>query len=282
MLGVVVVADDGEFFSAEALFEPFLGVPLLARAIGAMLPPDETCSVHVVLPEDLHERARHDVKDRFGLDEIDAFLPTSGSLAQDIRDAVAAFPEDIDFIALTTGTDILAPAGLVQRVLEGARRGRLAAASKKLPSLVVADDDGQATHVESAAHLREVCAPLVMMREEADAVLAADDGAWLQHAVQGDTPVTLVDGDDDHFVLRTEDDLTRAVEVFHRRAVDYAFLYPKDLLPDDPLKKILDENEARLAQQVADAEAAAAADDADHADGDDDTEGGNEAAESGA
>ena len=34
-------------------------------------------------------------------------------------------------------------------------------------------------------------------------------------------------------------DASRALEVFSRRAVDFAFVYPKDLLPEDPLAKAL-------------------------------------------
>ncbi|MCP4499467.1 MAG: 2-C-methyl-D-erythritol 4-phosphate cytidylyltransferase [Deltaproteobacteria bacterium] len=248
MLGVVVNAASSEAFSAESLFEDFLGAPLLARAIAAMLPPDETCSVQVLLPETLHERAQDEIKERFGLDEIDAFLPATGDLAKDVRDAVNNFPEDIDFVALTSGYDFLAPAGLIQKVLEGARRGRLAAAAVSLSGIIVADEDGEATPLDSAPSFRRIQGPLVLMREEVESLLQGESADWLSNAIQGETPVTLVEGDVDNLQLRGEEDLTRALEIFHRRAVDFAFIYPKDMLPEDPLKKILDDNERRLAQ----------------------------------
>jgi hypothetical protein len=47
------------------------------------------------------------------------------------------------------------------------------------------------------------------------------------------------------YQVRDAADTSRALEVFSRRAADYAFVYPADLLPDDPLQKALDPAEAR-------------------------------------
>ena len=52
-------------------------------------------------------------------------------------------------------------------------------------------------------------------------------------------PLVIVDGDEDNLLISSPADLGRAVEVFSRRAVDYAFVYPKDLLPEDPLASAL-------------------------------------------
>ena len=67
----------------------------------------------------------------------------------------------------------------------------------------------------------------------------------LQIAAALGAEVIVVSGDDDNLLLRDAADVGRALEVFSRRAVDYAFLYPRDLLPEDPLAKALDSGELR-------------------------------------
>ena len=71
-------------------------------------------------------------------------------------------------------------------------------------------------------------------------------GDELEVAARSGARVALVAGDDDNRLLRDAADVSRALEVFARRAADYVFVYPSDLLPDDPLQKALDPSEARI------------------------------------
>jgi hypothetical protein len=77
------------------------------------------------------------------------------------------------------------------------------------------------------------------------AALDGEGADEIEAVARSGASVALVEGDDDNHLLRGSADLSRALEVFSRRAADYAFVYPSDLLPDDPLQKALDPSEAR-------------------------------------
>lgn len=245
MLGLIVVASEsGPGLSPADLFEPLLGAPLLVRAVAGALPTNEAVSGVLVVPADLVERASAEVA-RFGLDEIDRVVPGGPDTASAIRAGLEALPGDVEWVILQEGGRALSPSGLVDRVIEAARGSDAAAPAVPLRGYVVADEDGSLTPLQARTRLRELQSPQVfrvdLLREAFAADVADADAA--EAVAQGGASVTLIDGDPDNLLLAAPADVSRALEVFSRRAVDYAFVYPKDLLPDDPLAAALDPGE---------------------------------------
>lgn len=246
MLGLIVVAtEDRPGLSAAELFEPLLGAPLLARAIAGALPADQAVTGVLVVPADLVERAQVELIDRFGLDEIDRVVAGGPNRADAIAAGLKALPDDVEWVILQEGARVLTPSGLVDRVIEAAQNADAAAPAVRLRGPVIADEDGSVTPLEIRPRLRELQGPQVfkaeILRHIFEGQVGKSDPA--EAAALAGASVVLVDGDDDNLLLQGPADVSRALEVFSRRAVDYAFLYPKDLLPDDPLKAALDPGE---------------------------------------
>jgi hypothetical protein len=123
-----------------------------------------------------------------------------------------------------------------------------------LKDAVVADDVGALMPLDVRPRLRAMQGPQCFKVATLKQALSSwadqtvTDGVERTEAelvAQSGATVTLVNGDDDNMLLRDSADASRALEVFSRRAVDYAFLYPKDLLPEDPLARALEAHDGK-------------------------------------
>jgi 2-C-methyl-D-erythritol 4-phosphate cytidylyltransferase len=247
MLGLIVItADAGAGLPPQALFDPLLGAPLLARGVAAALPTGEAVTAVLVVPNDLIERAKADVVDRFGLDEVDRVVAGGPDRKAAIKAGLAALPDDVDVVLIQEGARCLVPVKVADAVVAAARAGDAAVPAAPLRDLVAADEGGSLVALDVRPSLRALQGPAAFKRATLAAALAADgDAPELEAAARAGANVALIDGDDDNRLLRDSADVGRAIEVFSRRAADYAFIYPSDLLPDDPLQKALDPSEAR-------------------------------------
>jgi 2-C-methyl-D-erythritol 4-phosphate cytidylyltransferase len=258
MLGLIVICpDEGAGLPSHALLDPLLGAPLLARGIAAALPADDGVTGVLVLPADLADRAKLDVVDRFGLDEIDRVVAGGPDRRSALRAGLEALPEDVDVVIVQEGARPLVPVGLVDRVVAAVRRTRADGApggdgppaAAAVPAVapvdaVVADAGGLLQPLPSTT-VRALQGPAVWQRAALRAALADGPDApagrsELDAAARAGVAIALVDGDGDNRLLQDAADVSRAIEVFARRAADYVFVYPADLLPDDPLQKALD------------------------------------------
>jgi 2-C-methyl-D-erythritol 4-phosphate cytidylyltransferase len=250
MLGLIVLtAETGAGLMPHALLDALLGAPLLARAIAGALPTDEAVAGVLVVPSELIDRVRQDVVERFGLDEIERVVAGGPDRRQALRSALEALPADVDYVLLQEGARVLVPAGLVDRVVAAARTGDAAVPAAAVRGTVVADEGGALVPLDVRPRLRELQGPQCFKVAALKAALSAVDVdpnlSEAELVGQGGHSVVLVPGDDDNFLLQDAADASRALEVFSRRAVDYAFVYPRDLLPEDPLNKALDPGEPR-------------------------------------
>jgi 2-C-methyl-D-erythritol 4-phosphate cytidylyltransferase len=246
MLGLIVItADDGAGLSPVSLFEHLLGAPLLARGIAGGLPTGEAVTGVLVVPAELVERAKAEVVDRFGLDEIDRVVAGGPDRKAAIAAGLAALPQDVDVVLVQEGARVLTPVKLADAVVAAARGADAAVPGVSFKDVVVADEGGSLVPLDVRPSLRALQGPTAWKVETLKAALAGDHQDEIEAAARGGASVAIVDGDDDNRLLRGSADLSRAIEVFARRAADYAFVYPSDLLPDDPLQKALDPSEAR-------------------------------------
>lgn len=256
MLGLIVLtSENGAGLAPHALLDPLLGVPLLARGIAAALPGDEAVTGVLVVPGDLVDRVKADIVDRFGLDEIDRVVAGGPDRKSALKAGLDALPSDVDYVLVQEGARILVPTGLPDKVAAAARGAEAAVPAGPLRDIVVADEGGGLVSLDVRPSLRVVQGPQCFRVTSLKAALAqaadqtmTDAGTDKNEAelvAQSGSSVALVPGDEDNLLLRDAADVSRALEVFSRRAVDYAFLYPRDLLPEDPLAKALDPNEAR-------------------------------------
>jgi len=254
MLGLIVVAaETGTGLSPQALLDELLGAPLLARGIAGALPTDEAVTGVLVVPADLVDKVKAEVVGRFGLDEIDRVVAGGPDRKSALQAGLDALPADVDIVIVQEGARALAPVGLVDRVVAAVRAisddnaGAVAAVAAK--DVIGVDEGGSLVSLDVRPNLRVLQGPGVFKRNALVAAVAAgsSDGDFseVEACVRGGGTVTLVAGDDDNRLLRDAADTSRALEVFSRRAADYAFVYPADLLPDDPLQKALDPAEAR-------------------------------------
>jgi 2-C-methyl-D-erythritol 4-phosphate cytidylyltransferase len=249
MLGLIVLtAENGTGLAPHGLFDPLLGAPLLARAIACALPSEEAVTGVLVVPGDLVARAKADVVDKYGLDEIDRVVAGGPDRRAALLAGLEALPSDVDVVLVQEGARVLVPTGLPDRVAAAARAGEAAAPAQPLRDLIVADDEGSLVSLDVRPRLRVLQGPQAFRVAHLREALARDVSGALSEAeaiaVAGGS-IAGVPGDDDNLLLRDGADVSRALEVYSRRAVDYAFVYPRDLLPDDPLRSALDPGEAR-------------------------------------
>ncbi len=247
MLGLIVVcSDDGAGLAPAALLDPLLGAPVLARGIAAALPADEGVTGVVVVPGDLVDRVKADVVERFGLDEIDQVVAGGPDRRAALLAGLQALPADVDIVLVQEGARALAPVGLVDRVVAAARGAEGAVPVVAADDIVALGNDDVLANVDGRARLRLRQGPCAWKVARLRELLAmGGTGHEVDAALQAGARVATVPGDADNHLLCDGADLSRALEVFSRRAADYVFVYPEDLLPDDPLRKALDPTEAR-------------------------------------
>jgi 2-C-methyl-D-erythritol 4-phosphate cytidylyltransferase/2-C-methyl-D-erythritol 2,4-cyclodiphosphate synthase len=259
MLGLIVItSENGAGLAPHDLLESLLGAPLLARGIAAALPSDEAVAGVLVVPGDLVDRVKADVVERFGLDEIDRIVAGGPDRRAALQAGLDALPPDVDFVLVQEGARVLVPTGLADKVAAAARGADAAVPSAPLKDVVVADGGGGLVPLDVRPSLRTLQGPQCFRVASLKAALVQISQQTLnERGVQTNeaevvalagASVVLVAGDDDNLLLREAADVSRALEVFSRRAVEYAFLYPRDLLPEDPLAKALDPNEPRDAK----------------------------------
>lgn len=253
MLGLIVVAaETGTGLSPHALLESLLGAPLLARGIAGALPTDEAVTGVLVVPADLVDKVKAEVVDRFGLDEIDRVVAGGPDRKGAIQAGLDALPGDVDIVVVQEGARALTPVGLVDKVVAAVRAlsddNAGAVAAVVCRDVIGADEGGSLISLDVRPSLRVLQGPAAFkLGALKAAVSSSPDGEFseVEACARGGGTVTLVAGDDDNRLLRDNADTSRALEVFSRRAADYAFVYPSDLLPEDPLQKALDPSEAR-------------------------------------
>ena len=253
MLGLIVLtADTGAGLAPRALLYQLLGAPLLARGIAGALPTEEAVTGVVVVPADLVDGVRKDVVERFGLDEIDRVVAGGPDRKSALLAGLAALPADVDVVIVHEGARVLTPVGLADAVVKAARENDAAICAVSIKDVVAVDDGGSLMPLDLRPGLRVLQGPAAYKVSVLKAALDANDDAAeeIEAVARAGGAVALVDGDDDNRLLRDGADVSRALEVFSRRAADYAFVYPSDLLPDDPLHKALDPSEGRGASST--------------------------------
>jgi len=251
MLGLIVVANSSGAPGQAIAESDLVGAPVLARAIAGALPTDESVTGVLVVDEGAVDRVRAAVIERFAFDEIDHVVTSAPTFADAIMAGLQALGDDVDTVIVQDGRAALVPSGLVDRVVAAARQSEAAAPAVRLVGHIVADEGDGLVPLDIRGRLRAVQGPQVFKRATLTAALSnppstdatgdapqIDDGAGAVAAAGG--AVSLVAGDDDNRLIVDDADLSRAVEVFARRAVDFAFVYPRDLLPDDPLKAAIE------------------------------------------
>ena len=249
MLGLIVIAaDTGTGLSPRSLLEPFLGAPILTRAIAGGLPTNEAVTAVVVVPADLVDDVKQ-LTQRFGLDEVDRVVAGGPDRRSALRAGLEALPADVDVVVIQEGGRAMTPVGLVDRVVDAARKADAAVCAITIADVVGVDEGGSLLALDARPNLRSLQAPAAYKLETLKAGLDADPSGpnvdETEACARAGATVSLVDGDDDNRLLRDDADVSRALEIFSRRAADYAFVYPSDLLPDDPLQKALDPAEAK-------------------------------------
>ena len=155
MLGLIVLAHELEgSLAPSALMEDLLGVPLLARAIAGALPADESVTAVVVTNDELASRARPDVVERFGFDEVDNIVTAGPGLESGLKAGLDALPDDVEHVVVTMGGQVLAPLGMVDRVIEAARAQNAAAPACPVVGHVVADEGDGVVPLDIRPRLR--------------------------------------------------------------------------------------------------------------------------------
>jgi 2-C-methyl-D-erythritol 4-phosphate cytidylyltransferase len=254
MLGLIILAIEEENGGAAFIpSEDLLGVRILARSIAGALPTKESISGVLVVPEAIVNSVREDVVQEFGLDEIDRVVRGGQDRWSSLQAGLEALPADLDWVVIQDGNRPLVPMGLLDRVLEAAKQGDAAA-----PAVLVKEPlgqlnpDGNLLGAENREQLRSLQGPQVYRRSALEDIVSQQKNEGGQntdvamYAVTKGVQVALVEGDEDNLVIRDQRDIGRSLEAFSRRAVEYAFLYPRGMLPDDPLKDALAPGEGNL------------------------------------
>lgn len=245
MLGLVVVAaEDSVGLPPHALLEELLGAPLLARAIAASLPVNEPAAGAVVVPAELVEQVEQEVKARFGLDEVDLVLSGGPAFRDALLTGLDALPDSVDCVLVQEAGRVLVPAGLVERLLPAARRAGVSVPAIEVNAPAVIWQDGKASTIPLAAgaSLRALQGPAAFQPSVLRQLLqepVQNLHELISAALRAGTAIELINGDTDNFLLGTAADVSRALEVYSRRAAEYAFLYPRELLPSEPLSDAL-------------------------------------------
>jgi 2-C-methyl-D-erythritol 4-phosphate cytidylyltransferase len=246
MLGLIVMtAETGAGLTPMSLLEELLGAPLLARGIAGALPTTEAVTGVLVVPHELVDRVKVEVVDRFGLDEIDRVVAGGPDRRSALTAGLAALPPDVDVVLVQEGARVLTPVKLADAVVAAARTADAAIPGVAFRDVVGADEGGSMVALDVRPHLRSLQGPAAYKVATLKAALESDADHEVEAVARSGATVVIVPGDDDNHLVRSSADLSRALEVFARRAVDYVFVYPSDLLPEDPLHKALDPNEAR-------------------------------------
>lgn len=236
MLGLLVVSPrQGAGLPFVDTLEPLLGVPVLVRAILGGVPLQSGVSGVLVVPDEEVERAQRDVVEAFGLDEIEQVVGGATDFASGLQAGLAALGPEVTTVIVTEGARPLTPVGMVDRLVEASASTRLAVPAVLSTERHVQLREGRFVPYELPEGTYRLQGPLVAPVAMLRTCLREDPSCGsLDALARAGFPVQVIDGDPDNLPLRSVADMSRALEVFSRRAADLAFAFPKDLLaPDD-------------------------------------------------
>ncbi|MBI5495421.1 MAG: 2-C-methyl-D-erythritol 4-phosphate cytidylyltransferase [Deltaproteobacteria bacterium] len=219
-VGSILLADD-----ADAVARPMLGAPVGIRALAATLLPRQEVHAVMVAPLPVHELLRKEA-DRFGLSELIDVLPSSLHAAEALAAALARLPADVDAVLVHDALVALCPTAMVLRVLNAARVS--GAACPVLPLRGEIFVDGEELRTPQAGPLCLAQPPMAFTRTSLQKVVERAGTAGLAAAaLEAGVTLARVEGDRDAFRVKDGADLTRALEVWGRRAPEFAFIWPR-------------------------------------------------------
>ena len=254
MLGVVVVYNEAQGQGQPvAPDRDFLGAPVLARAIAAVIPIETEVQVVVAVAPEFVDRVQADVVKRFGFIEVAKVLPWGGDLAALLTEALEAFREPPELLLLHDGRRPLLTQELLSQVLAAAKEhGAALTLGQAAQPQARRDAEGRLQLAESTF---TVLMPQALGLAPLQKLLAADLALpsslnLLPAMLKLELTPAEVMADADNIRIVDERDLSRAVEVWSRRAVDYAFLWPRP----ERFEALQRELEAAAAQAEQDAQ----------------------------
>lgn len=246
MIGVVVVFEEhGSVAQVVGADRELLGAPVLARAIASAVPAEREAQVVVAVPEAQLERVREDVVRRFGLIEVVEVVAWRGDLRATVEEALARLGEGIELVLLHDGRRPLVTHALCQSLIAAALQHGAAAPVLTLGEPCALRVDGALQQVPAGAGVLQ--SPVAAQREHVQRALQHERaaGASLYSLLlDAGLRVVEVEGDRDNLRIRDEADLSRAIEVWSRRAIDYPFLWPRPDRFDEVEREAAEENEA--------------------------------------
>ena len=230
MLGLVLVYDEvnveGQLVAPD---RDFLGAAVLARSLIAAIPADSEVKVVVAVAEKYADRVQADVIRRFGFIEVAKLLPWQGDLAAILRQSLEIFGTDCQQILLHDGRRPLLTQEHVKNILLASKEsGAAVSVFEHAGPQIVLDSEGR-PHSPQQRTL-QVLHPQALSREGLQTILQQHDklpdGLNLLPVLE-ETSVVALPADRDNLRILDERDLSRAVEVWSRRAVEFPFLWPR-------------------------------------------------------
>lgn len=252
MLGLILVYPEvNAEGQAVAPDRDFLGAPVLARSLIAAIPAKTEVKVVVAVADKFRDRVQADVIRRFGFIEVAKLLPWTGHLADVLTQSLKIFGPDCKQVMLHDGRRPLLSQDHVKKLLQATDESGAAVSVREHASdQVVLDDAG---HPHSAPQpTLQVLHPQALSVERLNKVLQdaenlTDDLNLLP--LLENSSLVAVHADPDNLRIVDERDLSRAVEVWSRRAVEFPFLWPR------PERFDAQQRELEAAAQAAEQEA---------------------------
>ncbi|MFH1807767.1 MAG: 2-C-methyl-D-erythritol 4-phosphate cytidylyltransferase [Pseudomonadota bacterium] len=229
MIGVVVVFEEHSSMpQVVAADRELLGAPVLARAIASTIPAEREAQVVVAVPGAQVERVREDVVRRYGLIEVVEVVTWQGDLRATVGAALERFGDGVELVLLHDGRRPLVTHATCQQLITSALEQGAAAPVLATTEFSIVREDGGLR--QGPDHLGLLQSPIAAQRDRMASALAHGGAAganlYTLLLVDGGR-VAEIDGERDNLLIRDESDLSRAIEVWSRRAIDYPFLWPR-------------------------------------------------------
>jgi 2-C-methyl-D-erythritol 4-phosphate cytidylyltransferase len=218
-VGSIILVSD-----AEAASRSFLGAPVVIRALASTLLPREEVSVVVVAPASLEPLLRREA-DRFGFTELHAVLEPGEDQLAGLARALEALPP-VDHVIIQDGLTALCPVAQVVRVLQASRTTGAAVCVTQPVGTVFFDAEELRERVAGAVCISQM--PAAFRRDTLqDLCTRAAAPEVLAAAAEAGVALARVAGDPDVFPIQDGAALTRALEVWGRRAAEFVFVWPR-------------------------------------------------------